>query len=83
MTGSLKLQQQPVWSVYLTNTSRFTWTNCTLYAPGQRRMMFPTLVPNSRREFPVNMFVFDPTAPNLNNEVQVGCKEGSFRIQAQ
>ncbi len=83
MTGSLKLQQQPVWSVYLTNTSRFTWTNCTLYAPGQRRMMFPTLVPNARREFPVNMFVFDPTAPNLNNEVQVGCKEGTFRIQAQ
>ncbi|MBL8920305.1 MAG: serine/threonine protein kinase [Myxococcaceae bacterium] len=83
MTGLLKLQTQPIWSVYLTNTSKFAWNNCTLFAPGQRRMMFPSLVPGARREFPVNLFVFDPTAPNLINEVQVGCKEGTFRIQSQ
>jgi serine/threonine-protein kinase len=83
MTGLLKLQTQPIWSVYLTNTSKFSWNNCTLFAPGQRRMMFPSLVPGARREFPVNLFVFDPTAPNLVNEVQVACKEGTFRIQSQ
>lgn len=83
MTGSLKLQTAPVWAVFLQNTSKFNWTNCTLYAPGQRRMAFASLLPGARREFLMNMFVFDPTAPNLVNEVQVGCKEGTFRIQAQ
>jgi eukaryotic-like serine/threonine-protein kinase len=83
MTGLLKLQTQPVWAVFLQNTSKFTWNSCTLYAPGQRRMAFPSLMAGARREFALQSFVFDPNAPNLVNEVQVGCKEGTFRIPAQ
>ncbi len=83
MTGLLKLQTDPVWAVFLQNTSKFSWNACTLYAPGQRRMAFASLIPGARREFAVQSFVFDPTAPNLINEVQVGCKEGTFRIPAQ
>jgi len=83
MTGTLKLQTQPVWAVFLQNTSKFSWNACTLYAPGQRRMAFSSLIPGARREFALQSFVFDPTAPNLVNEVQVGCREGTFRIQAQ
>jgi hypothetical protein len=30
--------------------------------------------------FPVNLFIFDPSAPQLGNEVMVTCKEGSVRI---
>jgi hypothetical protein len=80
MTGRLKLQTDPVWSVFLENTSTFGWTGCTLYAPGQRRFAFPSLIPGARREFPVNLFVFDPSAPQLGTEVLVNCKEGSVRI---
>ncbi|MDP1916289.1 MAG: serine/threonine-protein kinase [Myxococcales bacterium] len=83
MSGLLKLQTQPIWAVFLQNTSKFTWNTCTLYAPGQRRMAFPSLIAGARREFALQSFVFDPTAPNLINEVQVGCKEGTFRIPAQ
>jgi hypothetical protein len=80
MTGRLKLQTDPVWSVFLENTSTYGWTGCTLYAPGQRRFAFPSLIPGARREFPVNLFVFDPSAPQLGTEVLVNCKEGSVRI---
>ncbi|MDX2013284.1 MAG: serine/threonine-protein kinase [Myxococcaceae bacterium] len=80
MTGKLKLQTTPIWSVYLENTSSFGWTGCTMIAPGQRRYAFPSLIPGARREFPVNLFIFDPAAPQLGNEVMVNCKEGSLRL---
>jgi serine/threonine-protein kinase len=83
MKGVIQLQTTPVWSVFLQNTSKFTWTQCTLFAPGQRRFAFASLIPQGRREFPVGLFVFDATVPQLNNEVQVGCKEGTIRISAQ
>jgi hypothetical protein len=83
MVGALTLQQQPVWAVFLTNKSKFEWKKCTMIAPGQRRMAFPSLLPGARREFAVNLFVFDPTLPNLGSEVQVTCKEGTIRIPAQ
>ncbi|MCA2978835.1 MAG: hypothetical protein INH37_11155 [Myxococcaceae bacterium] len=80
MTGKLKLQTAPIWSVFLENTSGYGWSACTLFAPGQRRYAFPSLISGARREFPVNLFVFDPAAPQLGNEVMVNCKEGSLRI---
>ena len=80
MLGRLKLQTTPVWSVFLENTSSFGWSGCTLYAPGQRRYGFPSLIAGARREFPVNLFIFDPSAPQLGNEVLVNCKEGSLRL---
>lgn len=83
MAGALKLQQQPVWAVFLENKSKFEWHACTLVAPGQRRMAFPSLIPGARREFAINAFVFDPTVQSLANEVQVTCKEGTIRIPAQ
>jgi eukaryotic-like serine/threonine-protein kinase len=83
MSAAVKLQTTPIFSVYLTNTSKFNWNACTLFAPGQRRFGFPSMLPGARREFPVNLFVFDPAAPNLVNEVQVACKEGTIRVPAQ
>ncbi len=83
MSAALKLQTTPIFSVYLTNTSKFNWNACTLFAPGQRRYGFPSMLPGARREFPVDLFVFDPAAPNLVNEVQVACKEGTIRVPAQ
>jgi eukaryotic-like serine/threonine-protein kinase len=80
MVGKLRLQTDPIWSVFLENTSTFGWTSCTLFAPGQRRYAFPSLIPGARREFPVSLFIFDPSAPQLGNEVMVNCKEGSVRL---
>ena len=83
MSASLKLQRAPRWQISVTNTSNFTWANCSVFIPGQRKWVLKSLSPTFIIDMPLNYFQPDPAAPLLNDEVEIRCAQGSVRLSAR
>ncbi len=83
MSASLKLQRAPRWQISVTNTSNFTWANCSVFIPGQRKWVLKSLSPTFIIDMPLNYFQPDPAAPVLNDEVEIRCAQGSVRLPAR
>ncbi len=80
---TLALVSLPKRAVRLANLGKQTLTKCTVYIPGQRANGFKSLPGGMSREIGLELFNDDPTAPNLGNEVQMVCAQGSITLPAE
>jgi serine/threonine protein kinase len=83
LSATLQLVAAPKRAVRFKNTSNFTFTNCWITIPGQRKALVKSLPQGFERELVLEMFTVDRGAPDLNNEVRLDCTQGSLTLPAQ
>ncbi len=69
--------------VTLTNNGGITLSHCTVFVPGRLAFALPALAPKFSRTVALSAFHPDPSAPALQEMVELRCPEGSLRLPAR